>query len=52
MVPLVAAIAAAYLLYLLVERPAQKWSKAFRYSQSDPAQLPVVGDVGVAREPA
>jgi peptidoglycan/LPS O-acetylase OafA/YrhL len=50
MVPLIAAIAAAYLLYLLVERPAQKWSKAFRYSQPDRTAAPVVADV--AREPA
>lgn len=52
MVPLVAAIVAAYLLYLCVERPAQKWSKAFRYSRSDPARLPVVVEAEVVRGPA
>lgn len=47
-VPLVAAIVAAYLLYLLVERPAQKWSKAFRYSHTDKARVPVVVEPEVA----
>lgn len=51
-VPLVAAIAAAYLLYLLVERPAQKWSKAFRYSRVEGEVVPVAMEVIVAREPA
>lgn len=51
-VPLIAAIVAAYLLYLLVERPAQKWSKAFRYARSKEVPLPVVVEAGVAREPA
>jgi peptidoglycan/LPS O-acetylase OafA/YrhL len=51
-VPLVAAIAAAYLLYLLVERPAQRWSKVFRYSRVDGEVGPVAMEVIVVREPA
>jgi len=31
-------IVSAYLLYLLVERPAQKWSANFKYRRSDDTQ--------------